>query len=68
MQTDANLEQTLAKLQRLPEQRVAEVVDFIDFLSSRENDSALRNAAQNVTEGTLKKVWENPADAEYDKL
>lgn len=49
----------LDKLLRLPPERVAEVEDFIDFLSSRDDDRSLVKAAQSVTESSFKAVWDN---------
>lgn len=48
----------IEKLKSLPPQRRAEVEDFVDFLRSRETDS----------EPSFKAVWDNPDDAEYDRL
>jgi len=58
----------LKKLQALPPQRRAEVEDFIDFLSSRDDDRGLVRAAQAVSEKSLQAVWDNPDDAAYDEL
>ena len=58
----------LAKLQQLPPQRLAEVEDFIDFLRSRDDDSALTHAAVKAAESTFVKVWDNDEDAAYDRL
>lgn len=56
------------KLQRLPPERVSEVADFIDFLSSRNRDAALVTAAQAASEAGLKAIWANDDDAAYDRL
>jgi hypothetical protein len=58
----------LEKLKRLPPERVTEVEDFIDFLSSRDSDGPLVRAAQAVTETSLKAIWDNDDDAAYDRL
>ena len=59
----------LKKLQALPPQRRAEVEDFIDFLAARsDGDRGLVRAAQAVSEKSLHAVWDNPADADYDRL
>jgi hypothetical protein len=59
----------LKKLQALPPRRRAEVEDFIDFLSLRnDHDRSLVRAAQAVSEKTLKALWDNPDDADYDRL
>ena len=62
-------DQTLIeKIQSLPPERVEEVEDFVDFLKAREQDRALVQAAAGLSENAFRKVWDNPDDAEYDRL
>ena len=61
-------EQLLAKIRRLPPERVAEVEDFVDFLRQRDEDGRLSNGAARLSEPAFAKVWENPDDADYDRL
>lgn len=68
MPAAASMNHMLEKLQRLPPDRVIEVEDFIDFLVSRDVDRPLVKAAQAVTTNSLKAVWDNADDAEYDRL
>jgi len=56
------------KLKELPPERLAEVEDFIDFLSQRVHDRALTQAAMSISESALEKVWDNDEDAVYDEL
>jgi hypothetical protein len=66
---NAQVEQVLLeKLKALPPQRLAEVEDFIDFLHNRETDQHLARSAAQVSEPAFKAVWDNPDDAEYDRL
>jgi Protein of unknown function (DUF2281) len=66
---NAQAEQVLLeKLKALPPERRAEVEDFIDFLQNREADQHLVRAAARASEPAFKTVWDNPDDAEYDKL
>ena len=62
------IEQVVQKLQALTPNRVDEVEDFIDFLSQRDIDRQLTKAAVTVSESRLNTLWDNPYDAEYDKL
>jgi hypothetical protein len=63
------IQQVLQKLQALSPQRIAEVEDFIDFLKQREDDDrVLTQAAQAVAEDRFHTIWDNPDDAEYDRL
>jgi hypothetical protein len=56
------------KLKELPPERLAEVEDFIDFLSQRTHDRALTQAAMSISEQALEKIWDNDEDAVYDEL
>jgi hypothetical protein len=58
----------IRKLKALPPERVAEVEDFVDFLRSRDEERALERAATCAAEPAFAKVWENDADAAYDRL
>ena len=62
------VEALIEKLQALPPERRAEVEDFIDFLHNRESDQHLARSAAHVSEPAFKAVWDNPDDAEYDRL
>ena len=58
----------IEKIRNLPPEKVAEVEDFVDFLHLREQDRELTKAATKLSEEAFQKVWDNPDDAEYDKL
>lgn len=58
----------IEKLMALPPQRRAEVEDFVDFLKGREDDQRLARDAAQTSERTFRAVWDNPDDAEYDRL
>jgi len=61
-------EELLAKIRRLPPERVAEVEDFVDFLRLRDEARQLTDAAAQRSEATFARVWDNPEDADYDRL
>jgi hypothetical protein len=66
---NAQAEQVLLeKLRALPPERRAEVEDFIDFLQNRETDQHLARSAAQVSEPAFRAAWDNPDDAEYDRL
>ena len=66
---NAQTEQAIIeKLKLLPPERVAEVEDFVDFLRSRDGEHGLTRAAAKLSEAALAKVWDNDADADYDRL
>lgn len=58
----------LEKIRTLPEERVTEVEDFIDFLHQRDAERHLTRAVAQASETSLWKIWDNPDDAEYDRL
>ncbi len=61
-------EELIEKIRRLPPERVAEVEDFVDFLRLRDEERRLTQAASRLSEVAFARVWENPDDADYDRL
>jgi predicted RNase H-like HicB family nuclease len=61
-------DELLAKIRKLPPERVAEVEDFVDFLRSRDEEQQLTRAASHLSEAAFAKVWDHPDDADYDRL
>ena len=63
-------EQTLLeKLRQLAPERVVEVEHFVDFLAQRQADEhRFAHAASRLAEPAFSHVWDNPADADYDRL
>ena len=57
----------IEKIKALPPDKIAEVVDFVDFLTHRD-DTLLVEAAARISEPAFAAVWNNPDDAEYDNL
>ena len=60
-------ETLLEKIRSLPPEKVAEVEDFVDFLYQR-SKRQLTKAAGKLSEASFAQVWDNPDDADYDKL
>jgi len=61
-------QQLIEKLKSLPPQLRAEVEDFVDFLKSREVEQRLTHVATHASEPAFKEGWDNPDDADYDRL
>jgi hypothetical protein len=61
-------QQLLEKVRALPPRRRAEVEDFVDFLTHREEEQRLTHSAAQTSEPAFKAIWDNPEDAEYDRL
>jgi hypothetical protein len=67
--TKVHEQQLLEKLRNLPPERVAEVEDFVDFLAHRQADEqGLTQAAGQLAATAFARVWDNPDDADYDRL
>jgi len=62
------VQQVIKKLEHLPEDRLAEVEDFIDFLSQKDREYRMRKDFAQGAEASFQKVWDNEDDAAYDKL
>jgi hypothetical protein len=58
----------IEKIRALPPERVAEVEDFVNFLSWRDSERRLVRAAAKLSENAFQKAWDNPEDADYDRL
>lgn len=65
---DQNEQAIIEKLKALPPERVAEVEDFVDFLRTRNEEQRLTQAATKASASAFNKVWDNPEDADYDRL
>lgn len=65
---NATEHQLIEKILQLPPARLAEVTDFVDFLRSREKDRDLTQSAAQAAVASFAAVWDNDADAVYDKL
>ncbi len=69
MQADKIPEQRLIeKIRQLVPEQVVLVENFIDSLSGQNEDYNLTLAATKLSEPALRKIWDNPEDAEYDQL
>ncbi|MDT4969784.1 MAG: hypothetical protein QOJ64_4521 [Acidobacteriota bacterium] len=60
-------ETLIEKIKSLPPDQVAEVEDFVDFLSQRE-DRRLVESAKKLSENSFQHEWNNSDDADYDQL
>lgn len=68
MQAEQVLDATMSKLKALPPARLAEVLDFIEFLETKEQQHGWTRTALSASEPALQAVWDNPEDAAYDRL
>ncbi len=59
--------QLFEKIEQLPPQKIAEVIDFVDFLAEREEKKLVESATK-LSEEAFGKVWDNDEDSVYDEL
>ena len=56
------------EVDRLPENLLAEVYDFMQFLEVKKERNLLAKASQEMSAPSFQKVWDNEEDAVYDNL
>mgnify|MGYP001575266761 FL=1 len=56
------------EIDKLPENLLAEVLDFIQFLEDKKEKSLLAKASQELSAASFQKIWDNEEDAVYDSL
>lgn len=67
--TTSNQESMLIqKIRSLAPEKIVEVVDFVDFLSQKDQDRRVLKAANKMAEDAFNKVWDNTEDEAYDSL
>lgn len=62
------IEALVEKIRSLPPERIGEVADFVDFLRLRQAERELVGNATQAAHSAFARVWDNPDDAEYDRL
>ena len=55
------------KIERLPPQKIAEVINFVDFIVERDERKLVETATK-FSEESFGRVWSNDEDAVYDEL
>lgn len=56
------------EVDKLPENLLEQVLDFIQFLENKKEYTLLMKASQMLSSATFKKIWDNEEDAVYDSL
>lgn len=56
------------EVDRLPENVLVEVYDFMQFLEVRKERNLLAKASQELSAPSFQKIWDNEEDAAYDNL
>jgi hypothetical protein len=63
-----NAQTLIEKIRALPEERLNEVEDFVDFLQLRDQQRTLTRDAATASAAVFAAVWNNPEDDVYDAL
>lgn len=56
------------EIDKLPENMLIEVYDFVRFLETKKDRELLTKASQKMSEISFEKSWNNEEDSAYDKL
>ncbi len=56
------------EIEKLPENLLAEVFDFIQFLEIKREKNLIPKASQELSTASFEKIWDNKEDAVYDSL
>lgn len=56
------------EIDKLPENMLVEVYDFVRFLETKSERELLTQASQKMAETSFIKIWNNKEDSVYDKL
>jgi hypothetical protein len=56
------------EIDKLPEDILAELLDFIQFLESKRERNLLVRSSQEASTASLQRIWDNEEDAAYDTI
>jgi hypothetical protein len=56
------------EIDKLPEDILAEVFDFIQFLESKRERNLLAMSSQELSAASFQRIWDNEEDAIYDTV
>jgi len=56
------------EIDKLPEDVLAEVFNFIQFLESKKGKDPLVKSSQELSTPSFQRIWDNEEDAVYDAL
>jgi len=56
------------EIDKLPEDILAEVFDFIQFLESKRERDLLVRSSQKLSAASFQRIWDNEEDAVYDTV
>jgi hypothetical protein len=56
------------EIDKLPEDVLGEVLDFIQFLETKKERNLLARSSQELSTGSFQRIWDNEEDAAYDTV
>ena len=56
------------EIDKLPEDVLQEIFDFIQFLETRKERDLLARFSQELSIGSFRRIWDNEEDAVYDTV
>jgi hypothetical protein len=56
------------EIDKLPEDVLAEVFDFIQFIESKRGRGLLVKSSQELSTSSFQRIWDNEEDAVYDRV
>ena len=56
------------EIDKLPEDVLREVLDFIQFLETKRERVLLARISQEISTGSFQRIWDNEEDAVYDTI
>ena len=63
-----DIQPLLEKIRALPVERIAEIEDFVEFITAREQERSLTRAAVASSAPAFAAIWNNPEDDAYDGI
>jgi len=56
------------EIDKLPEDVLGELLDFIQFLETKKEGDLLTRASQELSTGSFQRIWDNDEDSVYDTI
>jgi hypothetical protein len=56
------------EIDKLPEDVLGELLDFIQFLENKKEGDLLARASQELSSSSFQRIWDNEEDAVYDTI
>jgi hypothetical protein len=56
------------EIEKLPDNLLSEVLDFIKFVEAKKERTLLAKASQKLSMPSFEKIWDNDEDSIYDSL